>query len=94
MYSIKGGRAWQRSRLGWLLQVIAALLLVVSPGSTSSSETTLAKLQQKVRMLLAVLLLAPAPCLSQRWMLLGGYTGFEGESDAGATAQVLLNAGA
>ena len=45
-------------------------------------------------MLLAVLLLAPAPCLSQRWMLLGGYTGFEGENNAGATAQVMLNAGA
>ena len=42
-------------------------------------------------MLLAVLLLAPAPCLCQRWMLLGGYTGFEGESDAGATAQVLVH---
>ena len=41
------------------------------------------------KMLLAVLLLVP-PCLSQRWMLLGGYTGFEGEVDAGATAQVLL----
>ena len=39
-------------------------------------------------MLLVVLLLAP-PCLSQRWVLLGGYTGFEGENDAGATAQVL-----
>ena len=38
-------------------------------------------------MLLVVLLLAP-PCLSQRWVLLGGYTGFEGELDAGATAQV------
>ena len=45
-------------------------------------------------MLLAVLLLAPAPCLSQRWMLLGGYTGFEGGGDAGATAQVLMHAGA
>jgi len=40
-------------------------------------------------MLLVVLLLAP-PCLSQRWVLLGGYTGFEGELDAGATAQMEL----
>ena len=36
-----------------------------------------------------VLFLLVTRCSCQRWLLLGGYTGFEGESGAGATSQVI-----
>ena len=40
-------------------------------------------------MIMIILLLLVTRCNCQRWLLLGGYTGFEGESGAGATSQVI-----
>ena len=56
---------------------------------TSQPDENCFRISDQGSMIMIILLLLLTRCNCQRWLLLGGYTGFEGESGAGATSQVI-----